>query len=216
MIKSNVLIISSIPIWIISTIINFSINSWFSIWIIIEINLISFIPIIIIINKFNKNSIIKYFLIQAFSSSIFILSSIYYFNKFILIDYKLNILIYLINLTILIKLGISPFHSWYVNIINNLEWINCIILSTWQKLIPLIILNYIFINYLLIISRILTSLISVIIGINHQSFRLWISYSLLNHIRWIRWIIIINEKIWIIYSFIYSIITLTIITFFFK
>ena len=216
MIKSNFLIIYSIPILITSTIINFSINSWFSIWIIIEINLISFIPVIVIINKFNKNSIIKYFLIQAFRSSIFILSSIYYFNKFIFLDYKLNILIYLINLTILIKLGIFPFHSWYINIINNLEWLNCIILSTWQKLIPLIILNYIFINYLLITSRIFTSLIRVIIGINHQSLRLLIRYSSLNHIRWICLIIIINEKIWILYFFIYSIITLTIINLFFK
>ena len=120
------------------------------------------------------------------------------------------------NLSIIIKLGIFPFHSWYIDIINNLEWLNCIILSTCQKLIPLIILNYIFINYLLIISSIFISLIRVIIGINHQSLRLLISYSSLNQIRWIRLIIIINEKIWILYFFIYSIITLTIINLFFE
>lgn len=200
-----------IPSILISPILSISINSWFLIWITLEFNLITFIPIIIFFNKYYKNIALKYFIIQAFSSSILILCS----NSQIINFFELNNFInLLLNISILIKLGAAPFHNWFINLINNINWINCLILSTWQKIIPIILIIYSFNYKLIYFSIIFSCLIGSIIGLNHQSLRLIIRYSSINHIRWILLNIIIRENLWILYFFSYFFINISIILIF--
>lgn len=205
--KSLFLKIYIIPSIFISPLITISSNSWFSIWIIIEYNLLSFIPLIIYLNKFYKELSIKYFLIQSIRSSIIILST---FN-FLINNHKINLIILILNLTLIIKIGAPPFHSWFINLIKNINWINCLILSTWQKIIPIIILIYIINKLLLLIIICISTIISATLRLNHQSIRIIFRYSSINHIRWIILNIIIREILWIIYFITYIIINFSII-----
>lgn len=113
---------------------------------------------------------------------------------------------YLLNLRLLIKLGLPPFHYWYINLINNLTWIRCFILSTWQKIIPIILLTYNYNKILLYLIILISVIIRRIHGNNHRSLRIIFSYSSINHIRWILINLIINEILWIIYFLTYLII----------
>lgn len=109
------------------------------------------------------------------------------------------------------KLGFPPFHYWFINIINNITWLNCLILSTWQKIIPIIIIILIFIKNLCFISLIYGSILRTTLNLNHQSLRIIFRYSSINHIRWILLNLIIREILWIIYFLIYTIINRRII-----
>lgn len=181
-----------------------SVNSWFSIWINIELNLIIFIGLIILNNRDKIYEIsIKYYLINSFSSSIFVMIinlNLFYLNKIILL---------IINLIILIKLGIVPFHIWFIDLIINLNWINCLILSTWQKFIPFIILIFMYDINLLIIIILLRGLFRILYGINQINLKKIFRYSSINHMCWILFSLIVREILWLIYYFRYIIVNIS-------
>jgi len=193
---------------IISTIIVISSRNIFIIWISIELNIFSFV--IIILNKTTTNeteSSINYFLSQALGSTIFILRIIIIIRTNWLIEINQIIII----IRIILKLGLAPCHYWYPTTIEILDWTNCILLSTWQKLAPLFIILYIVVpqNKKLIISIIIiiNAIIGRIIAIRQKSIKKIIAYSSLRHIRWILAGIITNTPcLSVAYFIIYSII----------
>nr|QHN56482.1 NADH dehydrogenase subunit 2 [Diadegma fenestrale] len=201
------------PIYLMTPMISISFNSWFSIWISIEMNLMSFIPLIIFVNKFYKELVMKYFIIQSISSMMLILSS----NLIMLIINQmfLNFLLTLINLSLLIKLGVPPFHYWFISLMNNMSWLNCFFLSTWQKITPMILLMYNFLNTFMFYFIIISSLTSFF-GINHQSLRLILAYSSINHMSWMILNLMISENLWLLYFISYLFINMTIMMIFNK
>jgi NADH-ubiquinone oxidoreductase chain 2 len=195
------------------SIITISSNSWLGAWIGLEINLISLIPLI---NK--KNNLLSieasliYFINQALASSIFL------FAILILIcnrrrDYFLfnfNYL-YLILRSLILKIGRAPFHFWLPLVMEGLTWINNLLLITWQKLAPFILISYCLKINLIYLFIILSSIFGSIGGFNQTSLRKIIAFSSINHIRWILSAIIINNIIWKIYFIIYSYISINLI-----
>lgn len=176
----------------------------------------SFIPLIKINNNsFSSESSIKYFLIQALASSIFLFSIILIIITNNLINETLyinNLLIFIINSIIILKIGTAPFHFWFPQIIEGINWNNRLILITWQKIAPIMLLSYIIksIN-LIIIVILLSTIIGRIGGLNQTRLRKIIAYSSINHIGWIIRSFLYNEITWIIYFSIYSILTISII-----
>lgn len=192
------------------TLITISSSNWISIWIGLELNLFSIIPIINIKSSiYTIESTIKYFLIQAFASilllTILILKSFYFIinRNFILL------------IPLIIKLRVIPFHLWLPSIIEGLNWITCFLILTWQKISPIIIISYLNIDKNLLFVFILLR-INSIFGINQNSIRKIIAISSINNRSWILIAIIINEELWLNYFLIYSIINLLIIIIFFK
>jgi len=117
----------------------------------------------------------------------------------------------IIIITIILKLGAAPFHFWFPNVIENLNWSNNLILITWQKLSPIIILSYLELNNLCIFFVILSTLIGAIGGLNQISLRKLIAFSSINHIGWIIIALTFNESIWLIYFILYSFLNFSII-----
>jgi NADH-ubiquinone oxidoreductase chain 2 len=196
------LFISSI---IFGTLVATSANSWFRIWIGLEINLLSFIPLIINTkNLLSSESSLKYFLIQAFASTIFLFSIIIYF---IFLNFKIIFIIkympFLILSTIILKNGTAPFHFWFPRVIEGLTWYTNLILISWQKIAPLIIISYLirfnFIIFIIFISIIFGRLG----GLNQTSLRKLIAFSSINHLGWIISRIIFNEYLWVTYFLFY-------------
>nr|ARH53883.1 NADH dehydrogenase subunit 2 [Hygrotus nigrolineatus] len=206
---------------IMGTLITISSQSWMGTWMGLEINLLSFIPIISIKNnQLSSESSIKYFLVQALASSIFLFSIIMIMTKSKMINemYMTNkMMLMMMNSAILMKLGAAPFHFWFPEIIEGLNWTNSLILMTWQKIAPFSIISYIMkFNMFMIIIIMISTFIGSIGGLNQISLRKLLSYSSINHIGWMISSLIINEMIWLIYFMIYSIISSTIMIMFNK
>lgn len=205
----NSINISILIILIFSTYLVINSTSWLNSWIFLEINIITFIPLIINKSKINKstNRIIKYFIIQSFSSSFLFLSFII-INFFIINElFKINYLIkIIISIALLIKIGAAPFHWWIPHIIIKLNWKNCFLLLTWQKLAPLIILIQINKNILINLCALISIIFGAILGINQTSIKILLTYSSINHIGWIIINRLINKFLIILYLFIYSLI----------
>lgn len=199
---------------ILGTLISVSSTSWFRIWIGLEINLLSFIPLIISTkNLFSSESSLKYFLTQALASSVFLFSILIFvlFN-----DLKINndlneYFIVLISSTILIKIGSAPFHFWFPSVTEGLNWNSILLLITWQKIAPLIIFSYC-ININLLIFVIFFSIIfGSLGGLNQTSLRKLIAFSSINHLGWIIVSIIRRESLWIIYFLFYCFLSFNVI-----
>lgn len=185
------------------TIISISSSSLFGIWIGLEINLISFIPIIINLENRKKRTeaAIKYFLIQAIASTVVIFRSLLFFllNGYTF-SYIPNILI---TLALCMKLGIAPFHFWFPEVLEGLRWINSLILLTWQKISPLIILSLFFYSKILISAALISAIVGAISGFNQTSIRKILAFSSISHLGWISRIIYLNSGLWTDYFLIY-------------
>nr|WRO39105.1 NADH dehydrogenase subunit 2 [Polyura arja] len=187
-----------------STLISISANSWLGCWIGLEINLLSFIPLISNNNNLlNSEASLKYFLTQSIASINFLFSIILsmFFMKNFLFN---NFFSIMINSTLLMKMGSVPFHFWFPNIIEGLSWFNCFILMTWQKISPMILLSYYFNMNFMMIIMIFNVLIGAIGGFNQTSIRKLMAFSSINNLGWMISALMISENLWMLYFMLYS------------
>nr|APX40785.1 NADH dehydrogenase subunit 2 [Phyllotreta hemipoda] len=194
---------------IIGSMISVSAYSWLGMWIGLEVNLLSVIPLF----KNNKNifpaeACLKYFITQVMASIILIFSIIYSFNLINLTLLTMN----LMTIALLTKLGAAPFHFWFPEVSEGLNWINNIILMTIQKFAPLILLMYnMSPSKLILLSIVCSSIIGSIYGLNQISLRKIMAYSSINHLAWMLASFLENKSIWMNYYVIYSLILINII-----
>nr|YP_010947345.1 NADH dehydrogenase subunit 2 [Andraca melli]WGO62372.1 NADH dehydrogenase subunit 2 [Andraca melli] len=190
-----------------STFIAISSNSWFGCWIGMEINLLSFIPLISNSNNLlNSEASLKYFLTQALASINFLF--IILFKLILIQNFELNYFIsIIINSSLLMKMGSTPFHFWFPNIIEGLSWFNNFILMTWQKITPMILLSYYFNKNFLFFTIILNISIGALGGLNQTSLRKLMAFSSINNLGWMLYAIMISENLWMFYFFMYSFLT---------
>ncbi|YP_009180478.1 NADH dehydrogenase subunit 2 (mitochondrion) [Amyelois transitella] len=187
-----------------STLISISSNSWLGCWIGLEINLLSFIPLISNPkNMMASEASLKYFLVQTIASINFLFSIIL---SLILVKnfYLDNFLSIMINSSLLMKMGSTPFHFWFPNIVEGLSWFNNFILMTWQKITPMILLSYyINMNFIFIIVLI-NAIIGAIGGLNQTSLRKLMAFSSINNLSWMLVSIMISENLWLFFLTMYS------------
>nr|WIM00500.1 NADH dehydrogenase subunit 2 [Stichophthalma camadeva] len=186
-----------------STLISISSNSWLGCWIGLEINLLSFIPLISNSkNLLNSEASLKYFLTQSIASINFLFIII--LNMFLFNFFFNNFFSVIINSSLLMKMGSAPFHFWFPNIIDGLSWMNSFILMTWQKITPMILLSYYFNMNLLMLIMILNIIIGSISGFNQTSLRKLMAFSSINNLGWMITALLISETLWMIYFTFYS------------
>nr|YP_009995259.1 NADH dehydrogenase subunit 2 [Ochthebius remotus]QNP09649.1 NADH dehydrogenase subunit 2 [Ochthebius remotus] len=198
----------------IGSLISISSYTWMGMWLGLEINLLSIIPLMVNSkNLLNNESTIKYFITQAMASTILLFSVILMSSK--IMDSWENNLNMIFNTSLLTKMGTAPFHFWFPEVMEGLNWFNCLLLLTWQKLTPMVLLLYnnnmmIFFSIIIMISM----LISGIMGLNQISLRKILAYSSINHMAWMISSFFFMENIWIIYFMIYFITSINIILIF--
>nr|APX40564.1 NADH dehydrogenase subunit 2 [Galeruca interrupta] len=204
---------------LIGTFISISAYSWFNMWIGLEINLLSIIPLM----KSNKNifpaeASLKYFITQTLASTIILFAIIL---SLISSDYIPNNtdywLMMIMNSALLTKLGAAPFHAWFPEVMEGLNWMNNLILLTWQKLAPMVLIMYnLKMMWFLMFIIIVSSIISGIMGFNQTSLRKIMAYSSINHISWMLAGMLNSKLIWLTYFIIYFFITLNIVIIFYQ
>ena len=194
------------------TFISITATSWFGAWVGLELNLLSFIPLIIIRdNQYSSEAALKYFLIQAVGSSLIIFSA-----SLLLTQPKASMLI--LFCALVLKLGGAPFHFWLPQVIRGLLWPQIMIIMTIQKVAPLLLICYLMAlrktNLELYLRRIFSALVGGFGGINQTHLRKILAFSSINHIGWLLSSLLIRETLILTYFVIYCLISLSIVVLF--
>lgn len=168
--------------------ITLSSTNWFLVWAGLELNIYSFIPMILIENKPKcKEAAVKYFIPQAIGSRlILIISFIPDICNFITNNDITTIKTIILTTALLIKAGLPPLHQWFPRVMVARPWSICWFLSVPQKIAPILILNIIPYNTLLLIS--ISALITMFGGLiihNQTNLRTILAYSSIGQRGWI-------------------------------
>nr|QBF44168.1 NADH dehydrogenase subunit 2 [Thaumalea sp. ZK-2019] len=192
-----------------------SANSWLGAWAGLEINLLSFIPLMMDTkNLMSTEATLKYFLTQALASALLLFATI-------IIMTKLNFIIQLNNhshyvsliilSSLLLKSGSAPFHFWFPSVMEGLSWWNNFILMTWQKMAPLMLVSYCLNFNFIIIVIICCSTIGALGGLNQTSLRKLMAFSSINHLGWMLASMLYSDSLWLMYYLTYTFLTFNII-----
>lgn len=178
-------------------------------WIIIEINILVFIPLINLKkNKYQSESALKYFIAQAVASVFILLRLFTLFNSN-------SITSTILIIALILKIGVAPFHQWIPAIAEGLQWEVILILLIPQKIGPLILIYQTlisdFIDKKLFLFIFLTTLVGGVGGLINYSLRKILVYSSISHSGWILASVIVSLKLWLSYFIVYSIILTSII-----
>nr|ARI44173.1 NADH dehydrogenase subunit 2 [Celyphus obtectus] len=203
-------------IMITGTMITISANSWVSAWMGLEINLLAFIPLMSDSNNLmSTEASLKYFLTQALASSVLLFAIILFLiENNLFIKLTNNFSNFMILSALLLKSGTAPFHFWFPNVMEGLSWTNSLILMTWQKIAPLMLISYLPIKTMLMICIILSTIIGSLGGLNQTSLRKLMAYSSINHLGWMITAMYSSENLWLIYFLFYSFLSFNLIMFF--
>nr|YP_010043647.1 NADH dehydrogenase subunit 2 [Branchinella kugenumaensis]QPD06968.1 NADH dehydrogenase subunit 2 [Branchinella kugenumaensis] len=171
-----------------SYLIMLSSESWLGLWMGLELNSLSFVPILI---NLSKETSLKYFLVQSFGSVLFLMGV-----------FNLNFSVFS-YMGLLLKAGVAPLHFWVLSVTKNMSWSILMLLLTVQKLGPLLGLALSEFSSALVI--ILSALLGSFGGFIQSNLRLILSFSSIAHLSWL--LINLNSMMlffsyYLIYSFI--------------
>nr|YP_009489711.1 NADH dehydrogenase subunit 2 [Falcidens halanychi]AWH02138.1 NADH dehydrogenase subunit 2 [Falcidens halanychi] len=166
--------------------------SWVIIWIGLEMNLFGFLPLMVDMKENQTlEATMKYFLIQAFGSGMFLggsfFSLIFLETWFSLSltsnNYFPDILLFL---AIAIKMGLAPFYIWLPSIMSSISWSNCVLLNTFQKIGPMLLFTKFFsFNTVSMVMISMSTLVGGVMGVIQTQIRTIMAYSSLVHLGWI-------------------------------
>nr|YP_010254291.1 NADH dehydrogenase subunit 2 [Micromus paganus]QTZ19027.1 NADH dehydrogenase subunit 2 [Micromus paganus] len=210
---SNLIFMTTLMI---GSLISISSNSWLGAWMGLEINLLSFIPIIINLkNSLSTESALKYFLTQALASSILLFSILIISIKNNYLHTEINSLMnFILNSTLFMKMGAAPFHFWFPEMMEGLSWMTSLILMTWQKIAPMILISYCLIPFYAMTASIISIIAGSIGGLNQLNLRKLMAYSSINHLGWMLGSLMISNFYWLVYFSLYTLISTAIISLF--
>nr|UPL65403.1 NADH dehydrogenase subunit 2 [Dinomachus sikhimensis] len=198
-----------------STMITVSSNNWLGMWMGLEMNLMSFIPLISKSkNTKSSQAMMIYFLSQSMGSLMMLFSILA--SSFIMMNISfINELIYLmLMMSILIKLGMAPFHMWFPEMMSMMNWKECCLLATWQKVAPMVVMNNLYPNnWMMYLVIMMSTTVGAIGGLNQTSLRKMMAYSSINHMGWMM-IIMSVKTLWYKYLIVYSVIVIMTMMFF--
>nr|ABO14000.1 NADH dehydrogenase subunit 2 [Fluviphylax pygmaeus] len=183
------------------TMITFTSTHWLLAWMGLEINTLAIIPLM------TKNhhpraveAATKYFLTQATAAAMVLFASVS--NAWLTSQWDINQLNHplpttLITLALALKIGLAPLHTWMPEVLQGLDLITGLILSTWQKLAPFcLMLQLSFTNQNLLVFLGLTSmLVGGWGGLNQTQLRKILAYSSIAHLGWMMLILQFSPSI---------------------
>nr|ATD83235.1 NADH dehydrogenase subunit 2 [Piculus aurulentus] len=202
---------------VLGTTITISSNHWAMAWTGLEINTIAIIPMI---SKSHHpraiEATIKYFLVQAAASATILFSSM--INAWSTGQWDITQLTnttscLLLTTAIAMKLGLTPFHFWFPEVLQGSSLITALLLSTAMKLPPLAILLLTSNSLnppLLTLMAITSAAVGGWMGLNQTQIRKTLAFSSISHLGWMTIIIIYAPKLTLLTFLLYTLLTSTI------
>nr|URH17021.1 NADH dehydrogenase subunit 2 [Pericapritermes sp. H SH-2022a] len=189
-------------------------NSWLGAWMGLEINLMSFIPLMSNVkNMYNTEASLKYFIVQVLASATLLFMVVMKTLTEDLFTFEMNPHTPMIICTpLLLKSGAAPLHWWFPGVMEGLSWENCALLMTVQKAAPLMLMSYLIeINIFTLSVILMSTMVGAIGGLNQTSMRKILTYSSINHTGWMLIALTMSENLWMVYFAIYSTLALTVV-----
>nr|YP_010360154.1 NADH dehydrogenase subunit 2 [Rhinogobius shennongensis]UNQ32238.1 NADH dehydrogenase subunit 2 [Rhinogobius shennongensis]UPV72670.1 NADH dehydrogenase subunit 2 [Rhinogobius shennongensis] len=165
-------------------------SHWLLAWMGLEINTLAIIPLMA--QQHHPRAIeatTKYFLTQATAAATLLFASIT--NAWLTGQWDIKLMTHPIPTTMIIialalKLGLAPLHTWLPEVLQGLTLTTGLILSTWQKLAPFILLFQIPTanQELLILLGLASTLVGGWGGLNQTQLRKILAYSSIAHLGW--------------------------------
>nr|ALO62332.1 NADH dehydrogenase subunit 2 [Chaetophractus vellerosus] len=191
-------------------------SHWLLIWMGLEMNMFSMIPILMIKpSPRATEAATKYFLTQATASMLLMLAVIInltHSGQWTIMKMFNPMASYTMTVALAMKLGLAPFHFWVPEVTQGTPLMPGLILLTWQKLAPMVILYQIYstINFnLMMTMAILSIMIGGWGGLNQTQLRKIMAYSSIAHMGWMTAIIAYNPSLTILNLMIYLTMTIT-------
>ena len=172
------------------------VSNWFFIWVGFELCLIGFLPIVKLRVSVVER-LVKYFLVQARGSGLFLFS--------FLIGSSRGQLLCLLRM--MLKLGLFPYYHWVPRVLRGLRWDVCFFTVTVQKIPALIVLCYLSYEPILWV-RAWRVFCGGILGFNQTDLRKLIAYSSLRHRGWMRLCSLKRVSYLLCYLFFYFLLSL--------
>nr|ACO89572.1 NADH dehydrogenase subunit 2 [Eupsittula nana]ACO89573.1 NADH dehydrogenase subunit 2 [Eupsittula nana]ACO89574.1 NADH dehydrogenase subunit 2 [Eupsittula nana] len=192
-------------------------NHWMMAWIGLEVNTLSIIPLI---SKSHHPRAIeastKYFLVQAAASALLLFSGMtnaWYTGQWDITQLSHPPSCLLLTAAIAIKLGLTPFHFWFPEVLQGSSFTTALLLSTVMKLPPITILlitSHSLNLTLLTLMSIMSIALGGWMGLNQTQTRKIMAFSSISHIGWMTIIIIHNPKLTLLTFYIYILMTISI------
>lgn len=185
-----------------STLLCFFTNSWLTVWVLLEINTLSFCSITTVKTEGNpaevKERLIKYLLVQSIASAILVTASCVKESREIFSLW----LPLVVTVALLIKIAAVPFHYWFVQVSKKLDWINNKILFTWQKILPIYLVTF-QIKKIIFPFVIASVFWGSIFLVNKKSFKEILALSSVFNLGWLLLAVTLRLKILLVFSAIY-------------
>nr|YP_009353120.1 NADH dehydrogenase subunit 2 [Campephilus imperialis]ANT45641.1 NADH dehydrogenase subunit 2 [Campephilus imperialis] len=202
---------------ILGTTITITSNHWAMAWAGLEINTIAIIPMI---SKSHHPRAIeattKYFLVQAAASASILFSSM--INAWTSGQWDITQLTnttscLLLTTAIAMKLGLTPFHFWFPEVLQGSSLTTALLLSTVMKFPPIAILLLTSNSLnppLLTLMAIMSTALGGWMGLNQTQIRKILAFSSISHLGWMTIIIIYAPKLTLLTFLLYTLLTSTI------
>nr|YP_001165444.1 NADH dehydrogenase subunit 2 [Microhyla ornata]ABF14621.1 NADH dehydrogenase subunit 2 [Microhyla ornata] len=186
---------------------------WLLAWIGLEINTLAIIPLM---TKTPHPRAIeaatKYFLTQAAASALILFSTM--INSWIFGEWDIMLtspsMTIPVSIALSMKLGLAPLHFWMPEVLQGIPLSTGLILSTWQKIAPMILLMQISKTCDLNLM-VLLGLISILLGgwggINQTQLRKIMAFSSIGHLGWMIIILKFNPELTLFNFILYIIMT---------
>nr|QIU81928.1 NADH dehydrogenase subunit 2 [Scytalopus frankeae]QIU81929.1 NADH dehydrogenase subunit 2 [Scytalopus frankeae]QIU81930.1 NADH dehydrogenase subunit 2 [Scytalopus frankeae] len=204
----------SIMSLLLGTTITISSSHWMTAWTGLEINTLAIIPLI---SKSHHPRAIeaatKYFLTQAAASTLLLFSSMT--NAWFTGQWDITQLTHptsclLFTTAISIKLGLTPFHFWFPEVLQGSSLTTGLLLATLMKLPPttLLVLTSPSLNpTLLTTMAIASTALGGWMGLNQTQVRKILAFSSISHLGWMTIILLYNPKLTLLTFFLYCLMT---------
>nr|WNH20166.1 NADH dehydrogenase subunit 2 [Parupeneus cyclostomus] len=197
------------------TTITFTSSHWLMAWMGLEINTLAILPLMA--RHHHPRAVeaaTKYFLIQVTGAALLLFATCS--NAWLTGEWEIKqtghvypTTMAMIALTL--KLGLAPMHIWLPEVLQGLDLSIGLLLSTWQKLAPLILLVQITPpnSKLLIILGIASTLLAGWAGLNQTQVRKILAYSSIAHLGWMIVVIQFSFTLTLLTLLIYTIMTIS-------
>nr|YP_010956797.1 NADH dehydrogenase subunit 2 [Ariomma melanum]WMY89916.1 NADH dehydrogenase subunit 2 [Ariomma melanum] len=172
------------------TTITFASSHWLLAWMGLEMNTLAIIPLMA--QNHHPRAVeatTKYFLTQATAAAMLLFASTT--NAWLTGQWNIEQMTHplpttMITLALALKIGLAPLHAWLPEVLQGLDYVTGLFLTTWQKLAPFALLLQIHPTNptMLIVLGLASTLVGGWGGLNQTQLRKILAYSSIAHLGW--------------------------------
>uniref|UniRef100_UPI0030FE4B51 NADH dehydrogenase subunit 2 n=1 Tax=Pseudopercis numida TaxID=1526591 RepID=UPI0030FE4B51 len=195
------------------TTITFASSHWLLAWMGLEMNTLAIVPLMAQYHHPRAvEAATKYFLTQATGAAMLLFASTtnaWFTGQWGIQQTSHPLPTTMITIALALKIGLAPVHAWLPEVLQGLDLTTGLILSTWQKLAPFILLMQIqpTNSTLLIILGLTSTLMGGWGGLNQTQLRKMLAYSSIAHLGWMVLILQFSPPLTLLTLILYMVMT---------